>query len=167
MADARDDGLAAEVGRVVESLGLELVELEVAGNRARPILRVYLDRPEALPGQPGVSVEDCTRASRALEPMLDAREGLSERYLLEVSSPGVERPLTRPRDWTRFAGQEVAVRGRGPLAGGARKLEGVLLGTRGEAGDEAVTLRLPGGEEVEFPLAQVEKAHLIFRWGGK
>jgi ribosome maturation factor RimP len=99
--------------------------------------------------------------------MLDAREGLSERYLLEVSSPGVERPLTRPRDWTRFAGQEVAVRGRGPLAGGARKLEGVLLGTRGEAGDEAVTLRLPGGEEVEFPLAQVEKAHLIFRWGGK
>jgi ribosome maturation factor RimP len=167
MADARDEGLAAEVEKVVAGLGLELVELEQAGNRARPILRVYLDRPDSVPGQPGVTLDDCTRASRALEPMLDAREGLSERYLLEVSSPGVERPLTRPRDWTRFAGQEVAVRGRAPLAGVARKLEGVLLGLRGEGEAAQVALRLAGGEEIEFPLAQVERAHLLYRWGGK
>jgi ribosome maturation factor RimP len=99
--------------------------------------------------------------------MLDAREDLSDRYVLEVSSPGVERPLVRPRDWTRFAGQPVSVRGRGTLAGKARRLEGELLGLKGEGGEETVGLRLPGGEEVEFPLAEVEKANLVFRWGAK
>jgi ribosome maturation factor RimP len=167
MSENADAGLSAAIEQRVDELGFELVELEVAGNRARPILRVYLDRPGSLPGQPGVSLEDCTTVSRALEPMLDACEGLSERYLLEVSSPGVERPLTRPRDWARFAGQEVAVRGRGTLAGKARRLEGELLGLRGEGEAGHVALRLPGGEEVEFPLAEVEKAHLVYRWGGK
>ncbi len=167
MPDAAPGGLAADIDRQVGEMGFELVELEVAGNRARPILRVYVDRADSVPGQPSVSLEDCTRVSRGLEPMLDACEGLSERYVLEVSSPGVERPLVRPRDWVRFAGQEVSVRGRGTLAGKARRLDGELLGLSGGAGEEAVALRLPGGEDVEFPLAEVEKAHLVFRWGGK
>jgi ribosome maturation factor RimP len=168
MTETADDGLAAAIESRVEELGFELVELEVAGNRARPILRVYLDRPDSAPGQPAVSLDDCTAVSRALEPMLDARPGLSERYLLEVSSPGVERPLTRPRDWTRFAGQEVSVRGRNTLAGKARRLQGELLGlTRGDDGVDTVALRLPDGEEVGFPLADVDKAHLVYRWGGK
>jgi ribosome maturation factor RimP len=162
MPDPGSAGLAADIERTVEEMGFELVELEVAGHRARPILRVYLDRPDSVPGTPGVSLDDCTAVSRALEPMLDAREDLSDRYVLEVSSPGVERPLTRPRDWTRFAGQEVSVRGKGPLAGKARRLDGELLGL--SDGDE-VGLRLAGGEEVRFPLAEVEKAHLVFRWG--
>jgi ribosome maturation factor RimP len=167
MADASDGGLAADIERRVDELGFELVELEMAGNRARPILRVYIDRPDSVPGRPSVSLDDCTAVSRALEPMLDAREGLSDRYLLEVSSPGVERPLVRPRDWRRFAGQPVSVRGKGTLAGKARRLEGDLLGVKGGEGEETVGLRLAGGEEVEFPLTQVEKAHLVFRWGGK
>jgi ribosome maturation factor RimP len=165
MPDAAGGGLASEIERTVEGLGYELVELEVAGNRARPILRVYVDRPDSVPGTPAVTVEDCTAVSRALEPMLDARDDLSDRYLLEVSSPGVERPLVRPRDWTRFAGQEVSVRGKGTLAGKARRLQGILLGL-GD-GAAAVRLRLPGGEEVSFPLAEVEKANLVYRWGGR
>jgi ribosome maturation factor RimP len=166
MPDPADAGLAAEIERQVEQLGFELVELELAGNRARPILRVYLDRPDSVPGTPSVSLDDCTAVSRALEPLLDARDDLSDRYVLEVSSPGVERPLTKPRDWRRFAGHEVSVRGKGPLAGRARRLDGELLGLAdGESGDE-VGLRLAGGEEVRFPLAEVEKAHLVFRWGG-
>jgi ribosome maturation factor RimP len=167
MPEETGNGLAADIERGVEALGYELVELEVAGNRARPILRVYIDRPDSVPGEPAVSLDDCTAVSRGLEPMLDAYEGLSERYMLEVSSPGVERPLVRPRDWSRFAGQEVSVRGKAPLAGKARRLDGELLGTRGEAGEQTVRLRLAGGEEVEFPLAEVEKAHLVYRWGGK
>ena len=167
MADATDGGLAADIEHRVGELGYELVELEVAGNRARPIFRVYIDRPDSVPGQPSVSVEDCTAVSRALEPMLDAREGLSDRYMLEVSSPGVERPLVRPRDWQRFAGQPVSVRGKGTLAGKARRREGDLLGVKGGEGEETVGLRLAGGEEVEFPLAEVERAHLVFRWGAK
>ena len=161
-----DEILARELERHVEQLGYELVELEQAGNPARPILRVYLDRPDSRPGEPGVSLDDCASVSRALEAFLDGRPGLSPRYVLEVSSPGVERPLLRPRDWERFAGAEVAVRGRGTLAGRARRLEGTLLALRD---GERVTLRLPDGEEVEIPLADIDRGNLVFRWkrGGK
>lgn len=165
MADAPGGGLAAEIERIVEGLGYELVEMEAVGSRARPILRVYLDRPDSVPGTPAVTVEDCTAVSRALEPMLDARPDVAERYMLEVSSPGVERPLVRPRDFARFAGQEVSVRGKATLAGKARRLQGELLGLT-ESGD-GVKMRLPGGEEVEFPLAEVEKANLVYRWSGR
>jgi len=157
--------LALEIERRVEEMGFEVVELETAGNRARPILRLYVDRPDSVPGQPSVSLDDCTAISRALEPMLDERADLADTYVLEVSSPGVERPLTKPRDWRRFAGQEVALRGKQALAGKAKRLEGELLGL-GED-DETVRLRLAGGEEVAVPLAQVERAHLVYRWERK
>ncbi|HEU0079198.1 MAG TPA: ribosome maturation factor RimP [Longimicrobiaceae bacterium] len=158
------DALAGEIERRIEELGYELVELERAGSRARPILRAYIDRPGSRPGEPGVSLEDCARVSRALEPFLDEREDLSDRYVLEVSSPGVERPLVRRRDWERFAGSEVRVKGREPLAGRARRLEGVLLGISGAEGEARVRLRLPDGEEVEVALAEVSGANLVFRW---
>ena len=159
-----DPGLAGEMARRLEEMGYELVELEQAGSRARPILRVYLDRPDSRPGEPAVSIEDCTRVSRALEPWLDEREGLSDRYVLEVSSPGVERPLVRPRDWVRFAGEPVEVRGKAPLAGGGKKLRGELLGLVGDEGAERVHLRMEGGDEVEVPLADIERGNLVFRW---
>jgi ribosome maturation factor RimP len=159
-----DPGLADEIERRVTEMGFELVQLERVGSRARPILRVFLDRPDSRPGEPAVSVEDCTRVSRTLEPWLDSVEGLSERYLLEVSSPGVERPLVRARDWRRFAGQPVAVRGRVPLAGHGKRLEGELLGVEGDGAAERVRLRLKDGEEVEIPLADIERGNLVFRW---
>jgi ribosome maturation factor RimP len=164
-----DAGLAAEMERRIAEMGYELVELEQVGSRARPILRVYLDRPDSRPGEPAVSIEDCTRVSRALEPWLDAYDGLSDRYLLEVSSPGVERPLLRPRDWRRFVGEPVAVKGRVPLAGQGKRIQGELLGVDGEDGAERVRLRLEGGEEVEVPLSDIERGNLVFRWerGGK
>jgi len=157
--------LAVQISRQVEAMGLEVVELEQAGNAVRPILRLYIDRPDSVPGpgNPGVSLEDCAAVSRALEPMLDEREDLSERYVLEVSSPGVERPLVRPRDYERFAGQEVAVRGKAPLAGRAKRLEGKLAGLRGEA----VALQLGDGEEVEIPLSEIDRANLVYRWERK
>lgn len=158
------DALTAELERRVEELGYELVELERAGSRTRPILRLRIDLPDTLPGEPGVSLDDCARVSRALEPFLDARDDLSPRYVLEVSSPGVERPLVRRRDWERFAGSEVRLKGKQPLAGRARSLEGVLLGLGGGEGEERVRLRLPGGEELEVPLAEVSGANLVHRW---
>jgi ribosome maturation factor RimP len=155
------ESLEREIERRVEEMGFELVELERAGDRRRPILRVYVDIPDYVPGQPGISLDQCAAVSRALEPHLDEREDLADTYVVEVSSPGVERPLTRPRDWERFAGQEVALKGRGALAGWARRLEGTLLGLR--RGD-TVALRLPDGEEVEIPLADVERGNLVYRW---
>jgi ribosome maturation factor RimP len=157
--------LADQIARQVEAMGMEVVELEQAGNAVRPILRLYIDRPDSVPGpgSPGVSLEDCAVVSRALEPLLDAREDLSDRYVLEVSSPGVERPLVRPRDYDRFAGQEVALRGKAPLAGRAKRIEGTLGGLRGES----VALRLSDGEEVEIPLSEIDRANLVYRWERK
>lgn len=146
-----------------EALGFELVELERAGNRARPVLRVRVDRPDSEPGD-GVSLEDCTRISRALEAYLDELETLPSNYVLEVSSPGVERPLVRRRDFERFAGQEVALKGYAPLAGRGRRLEGELLGLVDTTNGEAVRLRLADGEDIEVPRESIARAHLVFRW---
>jgi ribosome maturation factor RimP len=159
--------LQGEVERRVEQLGYELVELERAGSPRRPIIRLRIDRPVPN-GEPEstVTVEDCTRVSRALEPFLDDFPGLDPSYNLEVSSPGVERPLVRPRDFERFAGREVALAGRVPLAGRAKRLEGELVGLSGEGEEQQIRLRLPDGEEVSVPRREVTRANLVFRWGG-
>ena len=161
------DDLATELESRVEQLGFELVELQRAGTPRRPILRLSADRPDSVPGE-GITVEDCRRISRALEQYLDERSDLSSTYLLEVSSPGVERPLVRSRDWTRFAGREVAVQGNAPLAGGARTLRGTLLGPVESAGEaEQVAVQLPDGETVQIARSQIKRAHLVFEWGAK
>ncbi len=158
-----ESSLQAELERRTETLGFELVELERAGSRNRPVLRLRVDRPDSEPGH-GISLEDCATVSRALEAYLDELEGMPATYVLEVSSPGVERPLVRRRDFDRFAGHEVALRGYAPLAGRSKRLEGELLGlVEGDEGD-AVRLRLPDGEEVEVPRDEIAKAHLVFRW---
>ena len=151
----------------VEELGFELVELERAGSKSRPILRLRIDRPDSAPGH-GVTVDDCARVSRALEAYLDEGGVAGERYTLEVSSPGVERPLLRARDFRRFAGQRVALKGYAPLAGRQKRLEGELLGLEAEATDEesggSIRIRLDDGEEAEIPRGEVARAHLVFRW---
>lgn len=156
-----------ELEERVTGLGFDLVQVEWAGSDRRPILRIRIDLPEgserAERGE-RVGVEDCARVSRGLEPWLDELEALPARYVLEVSSPGLERPLGRRRDWERFAGEHVAVKGDGVLVGRARRLEGELLGLAGAGDEEAVRLRLPGGEEVEVPRNEITGAHIVFRW---
>ncbi|MBW3554177.1 MAG: ribosome maturation factor RimP [Gemmatimonadetes bacterium] len=148
-----------------EALGFELVELERAGSKARPVLRVRVDRPDSKPGA-GISLEDCARVSRALEEYLDALPALAQNYVLEVSSPGVERPLVRRGDYDRFRGHEVALRGYAPLAGRGRRLQGELLGLDEGPGGDGVRLRLEDGEEVVVPREGIARAHLVFRWNG-
>jgi ribosome maturation factor RimP len=155
----------AELEERVGRLGFELVDAVWAGSGARPILRIRIDVPEERAERGGVTVQDCAVVSRALESWLDGLTSMPERYVLEVSSPGVERPLTRHRDWARFAGQQVALKGPELLAGRARRLEGELLGLgKDEGGREVVRLRLPGGEEVEIPKGEIESGHIVFRW---
>jgi ribosome maturation factor RimP len=155
--------VARELDSRVADLGFELVEVVWAGSDRRPILRIRVDRPEGH-GE-GVTVDDCAAVSRGLEPWLDDLEVVPERYTLEVSSPGVNRPLVRPRDYERFAGETVAVKGDDLLAGRARRLEGELLGLEtDEAEVERVRLRLPGGDEVEIALDDIVGAHIVFRW---
>jgi ribosome maturation factor RimP len=160
------DALRREIEQKVEALGFEMVELEQAGHKRRPILRLRIDRPDSSPGT-GVTVEECRVVSRTVEGFLDELPGMAETYELEVSSPGVERPLTRSRDFERFAGQEIALHGKSVLAEKSRRLEGELLGLRGDQSGEAVVLRLAGGEEVAVPRDQITRAHLVFRWGNE
>lgn len=147
----------------VEALGYEMVELERAGSASRPILRLRIDLPESAPGK-GVTVEDCARVTRELEGFLDELPELGQRYVLEVSSPGIERPLVRRRDFERFAGREVALRGKSVLAGRARRLEGELVGLVEEGGAEMIRLRLNDGDVVDVPRSDVKRAHLVYRW---
>jgi ribosome maturation factor RimP len=159
------DPLRQEIEEQVEQLGFELVELERAGSRARPILRLRIDRPTDAEG--GVTLDDCRMVSRALEAKLDQRTDLSPRYVLEVSSPGVERPLVRRRDYERFVGREVAVHSKQATSAGSKRVEGELLGLEDREGVETIRLRTARGEEVAIPREQTTRVHLVYRWGGR
>ena len=157
--------LEQELETRVEALGFEFVELERAGSKSRPILRLRIDRPDSTPGH-GVTVDDCAQVSRALEAFLEETDAVASRYLLEVSSPGIERPLVRARDFERFAGQRVLLKGYAPLAGRDRRLEGELLGlaSSGEPDGERIRMKLDDGAEIEVRRADVARAQLVFRW---
>src|SRR3982751_3130978 len=89
------------VAEQIKPLGLELFELKVGGSRNRPVVDVRIERED---GEKG-TVENCAQASRASEATLDAQDFGGKRYVLEVSSPGIERPLRNGRDWRRFIGR--------------------------------------------------------------
>lgn len=171
---AGEDGLSerdleVEIEAGLAELGFELVELERAGRANRPVLRLRIDhRWEAgAPDEAAVTLEDCARASRALEARLEADPRFPATYVLEVSSPGVERPLVRRSDFDRFAGREVALHGKRALAGRAKTVKGELLGVREGEGEAVVALRLDDGEELEIPRSEVTRANLVFRWGSE
>ena len=109
MAAAEQSGLADQlrplVTRVVESMGLELVEFVLKGTRGSRLLRVDIDRA----GVPGVNVDDCQRVSRELGVALDEADTIVSRYVLEVSSPGIDRPIRTPDDIRRNTGRHVFV----------------------------------------------------------
>jgi ribosome maturation factor RimP len=157
--------LVTELEGRLEALGFELVEAEWVGRPNRPILRVRMDLPDSVPGEGGVRVDQCAKVSRALEPWLDDLREIPERYVLEVSSPGIERPLVRVRDWQRFAGQQVLVKGKNLPGGQGNRLEGELMGLETEEGEDPVAvLLLPSGEKINIPLEGIQKAHLVYRW---
>src|SRR5437762_7574333 len=93
------DSLVESFRSRLEALGLELADLRIGGTQARPLVQVRIEWPDASPRR--VTVDDCATASRVLEAWLDADAPLGRRYLLEVSSPGVERPLRWHRHWVR------------------------------------------------------------------
>ena len=153
--------VAKQLDARVEAIGFELVDVEWAGSAKRPVIRLRVDRPE---GQGSVTVDECARVSREIERWLDELESVPEKYVLEVSSPGVDRPLVRPRDFERFSGEDVVLKGKNPLAGRSRRLEGLLLGWVSDGEGERIRLRLSNGDEVEVPRELVTGAHLVYRW---
>ena len=95
----------------VSALGFELVDVEMAGSHHYTTLRVYIDSPR------GVNVDDCAKVSRQLSALLDVEDPLPGHYTLEVSSPGLDRPLVKPDDFKRFVGETVKVKMHAPLQG--------------------------------------------------
>ncbi|MGH7719403.1 MAG: ribosome maturation factor RimP, partial [Gemmatimonadaceae bacterium] len=155
-----NEGLEALVSPELDALGFELFELRVGGSRNRPTLQVRIDRRDG----GTVTVDDCARASRAIETRLDADGpvGGGRRYVLEVSSPGVERVLRNAADWRRFVGRRANV--LSDALGGRYEVEIVGLEREGERGAELVVVRTERGVEQRIPLAAVREARLAFHW---
>ena len=151
-----NDAIQQLVATTLDEMQLDLVEVRRGGSRSRPTIDVRVERRDGIP----VTVDDCARASRALEARLDADGPLGERYVLEVSSPGVERPLLKPADWHRFAGRKAKV--LSDALGGRQEVE--ILALEGDSGAEVVVVRDERGAERRVPLAQVREARLAFHW---
>ena len=140
---------------VVETSGFELVRVALHDGTP-PTLQVMLEDPAT--GQ--IQVDDCARVSRRLSAMLDEADPIESDYLLEVSSPGIDRPLTRRKDYLRFAGYDARVElaEARPVDGASRKrFQGLLLGLEGED----VRLRVEGLGELLLPLAGIASAKLL------
>ncbi len=158
---------------VCKAHGVDLVDVTLTTEHGSTVLRVLLDREGAthverasgrpLPGS-GVSLADCQAVSRDLSTVLDVHERLipSSRYRLEVSSPGVDRPLVRPRDFERFVGAEVVVQTKLPIDdAGRRKAQGVLEKLENDA---IHVIDAPAKTTWVVPLSNVAKAHVVFRF---
>ncbi|HHT91626.1 MAG TPA: ribosome maturation factor RimP [Firmicutes bacterium] len=136
------------VEEIIQGSDLELVDVEYVKEHSTWVLRVYLDKPD------GIDLEDCQRVSQALDLKLDAEDPIPGAYSLEVSSPGLERPLKKASDYQRFKGRLVKIRTYSGLHG-RKRFEGILEGLR----DENVVLKWEG-DTIEIPLELVAKANL-------
>ncbi len=148
------EGRAADVERLiapaVAAMGYDIVRVLLSGKQ-RPRLQIMAERQDGA----GMVVKDCVALSRAIEAILDVEDPIAEGYELEVSSPGIDRPLTRAADFERFSGFEVKLETTEPL-NGQRRWAGRLLGLEGET----VRIETKHGE-VALPYAAIAKAKLL------
>ena len=150
---AEDLRLLEMLDPVAESVGYEIVRLRLMGGAERRKLQVMAERPS----DRDMNVEDCARLSRAISEVLDAADPISGEYLLEVSSPGIDRPLTRLSDFEAFEGYEAKLE-LDRLAEGRKRFRGVLVGVEGDQ----VAIDLEGEEETALvPFAWIIEAKLV------
>ena len=143
--------IATAITPTIEELGYELVRVLVLG-RERPTVQVMADRSDGAQ----ISVEDCERITHAVSAVLDVDDPLPGAWNLEVSSAGIDRPLTRVKDWVRFAGHQARAEMVAPVDG-RRRFTGVIVG----ADATAARLRVEDGTEVTLPLADLRRAKLL------
>ena len=152
-----DDPLSPEAFRaMVHELGFELVDLRAAGPASRRVIRLRIDVPGG--GRPGagVTTHDCQRVSRALEASLEATGAVGPEYTLEVSSPGIERPVRFVEHWRRYVGREVRLKAAGVSGRVTARIEAV-------PDDRHVELVI-GGERRTLPLEAIREATLVVDW---
>jgi ribosome maturation factor RimP len=161
------DTLRNLIAPVVVGLGYELVEIEWKHEQGAWVLRLFVDGAAGAPPQDGgavgpvsgISHDDCTRVSRAVSAELDVADPIAPAYTLEVSSPGLNRPLRAEADFRRFAGKLAKIKTRHPVGESRRNFRGTLLGAEGGKVRIAVD-----GQEFEIPVDDVEKAHLEYEF---
>ena len=158
MAQPNRDALIARITEIAErvgrSEGIDVVEVEFLGGGGSRMLRIYIDKPE------GVSHGDCELVSHQVGTILDVEDIIpGARYTLEVSSPGVERKLTKPADFERFTGQKAKV-----VLADEIENQRHWVGTIRSLDGNVVTLEPSEGKFVQIPLNKVRKANLKFEW---
>jgi len=143
------EGLIKLLEPVVEQLGFELADIEVRLGGQDGLLRLYIDKDG------GIDVEDCQSVSRQVSAILDVEDPLPGNYTLEVSSPGLDRTLTKPAHFQRFMGEDIRVKLRFPLEG-RRNFRGALK----SANEENIEVEVDG-ESHSLSLATIESARLV------
>lgn len=154
-----DIGLVELLDPVAESVGYEIVRLRLMGGAEQRRLQIMAERPLQEDGTGGdMNVEDCAKLSRAISEIMDAADPISGEYTLEVSSPGVDRPLTRLKDFDTYAGLEVRIE-LDRVAEGRKRFKGELAGVE----DDQVGLNLEGEDDttVYFPFEWIVDAKLV------
>lgn len=134
---------------VTQDLGLELVDVEYKSWRRQPHLIIYIDKPG------GISLEDCEKMSKSLGELLDGEDPIPYRYILEVSSPGLERPLKKADDFRKFQGHDVKIKTYEKL-NGSRNFKGILKNFQ----DGFIIIETEEGERIRINLKEVAKANL-------
>lgn len=151
----RHEGLEARIADAIlpslTQMGYELVRVQVSG-KERPVVQIMADRADGAPFR----VEDCEAISHTIGAVLDVADPIRGEWTLEVSSAGIDRPLTRAKDWNRYAGHLATLELAVPVEG-RKRFRGIALG----ADAEAVRMKLDEGGEVSFPRGNVRKAKLV------
>jgi ribosome maturation factor RimP len=142
--------LTALLEPVIADLGYELLLLEFSPNKSSAMLRLFID------GADGINLDDCAKVSREVAATLDVEDPIKQSYQLEVSSPGMDRPLVKPEHFQRFRGELVRIETLAPMAGNRRRFRGTLL----EATEHDVTVQMPDGA-VTLAFAEIERARLV------
>ncbi len=136
--------------QLAASVQMEVVLLEIKGDGNSSIIRVFIDKPG------GVSLEDCGRFSKKFSVVLDVEDLIPFSYTLEISSPGVNRPLVKESDFQRFCGKDARIRMRRPLEG-QKNFRGKIVGVT----EGRLELEVVSGKQIEITLIDIEKANLI------
>ncbi|MFQ5958251.1 MAG: ribosome maturation factor RimP [Alphaproteobacteria bacterium] len=150
MTSGVESDIARLVAPALDAMGFAVVRIKMMG-KARPTLQVMAERQDGT----AITVDDCAEISRVVSALLDVDDPIAGAYDLEVSSPGIDRPLVRPVDFERFAGHVAKIETRHPI-GGRRRFRGRLLGVSGDEVCIAVN-----GDRAQIPLEDISAAKLV------
>ncbi|MDH4028963.1 MAG: ribosome maturation factor RimP [Nitrospirota bacterium] len=148
-ADELKNRIREIIEPVINSLGIELYDFELNKMKAKALLRVFIEKDG------GVTIDDCEHVSREIEAVLDVEDPIPYSYVLEVSSPGLDRPLKQPKDFIRYTGSTIRVVTLEPV-----EKQTFFIGNLLEADEKGIVVLLPTNEKITVPYANISKARL-------